>query len=70
MKDIEDARNKFMLLSQLVHSRFKGDLATLLSSNLQVQVLLPSVSTCAPSLPGDPFVVFSFARRAFGLQSA
>jgi hypothetical protein len=33
-------------------------------------VLLPSVSTCAPSLPGDPFVVFSFARRAFGLQSA
>jgi hypothetical protein len=68
-KDTKDAKNKYALMPQLIHSRFGGDFNALLSSNLQVLVSLPSVSIPIPFLPGVPTIVFPLTGRASSSQS-
>jgi hypothetical protein len=69
-KDTADARNQLALLLQLIQLRLGGNIDALLSSNLQVPMPLPSLSTGAPSLPRVLSVVIALARRASSSQSS
>jgi hypothetical protein len=55
---------------QLIQLRLGGNIDALLSSNLQVPMPLPSLSTGAPSLPRVLSVVIALARRASSSQSS
>jgi hypothetical protein len=68
VKDAQDSRNKIVLLSQLIQSKFESNIDALFSSNLQVPLPLPSVSILAPLLPRVVVAVFAVTGGASALQ--